>query len=58
MFMILVQPSLILLNSCIDEFSNISASNITNSSKYEDVVDKVTVIDDNFSTLQSYPVSN
>jgi len=31
-----------------------SASNITNLNEYEDVVDKVTVIDGNFSTLQSY----
>jgi len=34
-----------------------SASNITNLNKYEDVVDKVTVIDSNVSTLQSYTVS-
>jgi len=34
-----------------------SASNITNSNKYEDVLDKVTVIDSNVSTLQSYNVS-
>jgi len=31
-----------------------SASNITNSNKYEDVVDKVTVIENNVLTLQSY----
>jgi len=34
-----------------------SASNVTNSNKYEDVVDKVTVIENNVSTLQSYTVS-
>jgi len=34
-----------------------SASNITNSNEYEDVVDKVTVIENNVSTLQSYTVS-
>jgi len=34
-----------------------SASNITNSNKYEDGVDKATVIDSNVSTLQSYTVS-
>jgi len=33
-----------------------SASNITNSNEYEDVVDKITVIDSNVSTLQSYTV--
>jgi len=37
---------------------NITASNITNSNEYEDVVDKVTVIDSNVSTLQSYTASN
>jgi len=35
-----------------------SASNITNSNKYEDVVDKVTVLENNVSTLQSYTVSS
>jgi len=34
-----------------------SASNITNSNEYDDVVDKVTIIDSNISTLQSYTVS-
>jgi len=34
-----------------------SASNITNLNEYEDVVDKITVIDSNISTLQSYTVS-
>jgi len=34
-----------------------SASNITNSNKYEDVVDKVTVAENNVSTLQSYTFS-
>jgi len=34
-----------------------SANNITNSNKYEDVVDKVTVIENNVLTLQSYTVS-
>jgi len=34
-----------------------SASNITNLNEYEDVVDKVTVIENNVSTLQSYTVS-
>jgi len=34
-----------------------SANNITNLNKYEDVVDKVTVIENNISTLQSYTVS-
>jgi len=34
-----------------------SASNITNSNKYEDVVDKVPVIENNVSALQNYTVS-
>jgi len=34
-----------------------SARNITNWNEYEDVVDKVTVIENNVSTLQSYTVS-
>jgi len=34
-----------------------SASNITNLNEYEDVVDKVTVIDSNVSTLHSFTVS-
>jgi len=34
-----------------------SASNITNSNEYEDVVDKVTVIENNILPLQSYTVS-
>jgi len=34
-----------------------SASNVTNSNEYEEVVDKVTVIENNVSTLQSYTVS-
>jgi len=33
-----------------------SASNFTNSNKYDDVVDKITIIDSNVSTLQSYTV--
>jgi len=35
-----------------------SASNITNSNKYEVVVNKVTVIENNVLTLQSYTVSS
>jgi len=35
-----------------------SASNITNSNKYEVVVYKVTVIENNVSTLKSYTISN
>jgi len=34
-----------------------SASHITNSNEYENVVDKVTVIENIVSTLQTYTVS-
>jgi hypothetical protein len=34
------------------------ARNVTNSNKYEEVVNKFTIIENNVSTLQSYTVSN